>query len=48
MDNYGRCSNAGALNTLTTASVLVHLEFTAALSATAYAVLGVEALTYVE
>lgn len=48
LDNYGRCSNAGALNTLTTASVLVHLEFSAALSATAYAVLGVEALTYVE
>ena len=48
MDNYGRVSNAGAMNTLTTASVLVHLEFTSALSASAYAVLGVEALTYVE
>lgn len=48
LDNYNRVSNAGAMNTLTTASVLVHLEFTAALSATAYAVLGVEALTYVE
>lgn len=48
LDNYNRVSNAGALNTLTTASVLVHLEFTSALSATAYAVMGVEALTYVE
>lgn len=48
LDNYSRISNAAALNTLTTASVLVHLEWTAALSATAYVVLGVEALTYVE
>lgn len=48
LDNYNRVSNAGALNTLTTASVLIHLEFTSALSATAYAVMGVEALTYVE
>ena len=48
IDNYNRVSNAGALNTLTTASVLVHLEFAAALSTTAYAVMGVEALTYVE
>lgn len=48
MDNYGRVSNAGNLNTLTTASVLVHLEWTGALSASAYVVLGTEALTYVE
>jgi hypothetical protein len=48
LDNYNRVTNAAALNTLTTASVLVHLEFTAAQSNTAYAVLGVEALTYVE
>lgn len=48
LDQYNRTSNASALNTLTTASVLVHLEFTSALSSTAYAVLGVEALTYVE
>ena len=48
LDNYNRVSNAAALNTLTTASVLVHLEFAAALSTTAYAVMGVEALTYVE
>lgn len=48
LDNYNRVSNAAALNTLTTASVLVHLEFASALSTTAYAVMGVEALTYVE
>lgn len=48
LDNYNRVSNAGALNTLTTASVLIHLEFATAVSATAYAVMGVEGLTYVE
>ena len=48
LDDYGRISNAKALNTLTTAGLNIHLEFTAAQSATAYAVLGVEALTYVE
>lgn len=48
MDNYGRVSNAGNMNTLTTASVLVHLEWASALSASAYVVLGTEALTYVE
>lgn len=47
-DQYGRTTNAQALNTLTTAGVEVHLEFSAALSAAAYAVIGVEALTYVE
>lgn len=48
VDNNGRVTNAMALNTLTTASVLVHLEFTGAQSATAIAVLGTEALTFVE
>lgn len=48
MDNYGRVSNAGNLNTLTTASVLVHLEWSSPLSASSYVVLGTEALTYVE
>lgn len=48
LDNYNRVSNAGALNTLTTASVLIHLEWAAPLSTTAYVVLGTEALTYVE
>lgn len=47
VDEWGRITNAGVLNTLTTAGVLVHLEFSGALSATAYAVLGVEALTFV-
>lgn len=48
LDDYGRISNAKALNTLTTSGLNIHLEFTVAQSATAYAVLGVEALTYVE
>lgn len=48
LDDYGRISNAKALNTLTTAGLNIHLEFTAAQSASAYAVIGVEALTYVE
>lgn len=48
LDDYGRISNAKALNTLTTSGLNIHLEFTVAQSATAYIVLGVEALTYVE
>lgn len=48
LDDYGRISNAKALNTLTTAGLNIHLEFTSAQSATSYVVLGVEALTYVE
>lgn len=48
LDEYMRVTNAKALNTLTTASVLLHIEFATAQSATAYAVLGCEALTYVE
>lgn len=47
IDELGKISNARALNTLNTAGVQVHLEFSGALSTTAYAVLGVEALTYV-
>lgn len=46
-DEFGRTTNAECLNTLTTAGVLVHLEFTGAQSASAYAVLGIEALTFV-
>lgn len=46
-DEYGRVTNCDCLNTLTTSAVLVHLEFTGALSAAAYAVLGVEYLSYV-
>ena len=40
-------TNANALNTLDTSSCKVHLDFTAALSATAYVVIGVESLRYV-
>lgn len=47
-DNHGNVTNALAQNTLTTAGVQVHLEFGSALSSSAYAVVGVEALTYVE
>ena len=47
MDDRGQVTNRRALNTLTTAGVLVHLEFTAALSSSAYIVLGTESLVYV-
>jgi len=47
MDDRGTISNKRALNLLTTAGCLVHLEFTGALSSTAYAVLGIESLVYV-
>lgn len=47
-DEYWRRTNAQALNTLTTAGVLIHIDFTGAQSSTAYAVVGVEALQYVE
>lgn len=46
-DERGQTTNARALNTLTTAGVILHLEFTGALSASAYAVLGTESLVYV-
>jgi hypothetical protein len=46
-DERGNRTNARALNTLTTAGILVHLEFTVATSATAYLVLGTESLVYV-
>ena len=47
VDERGLITNARALNTLSTAGILVHLEFTSALSAAAYAVLGTESLVYV-
>lgn len=47
LDERGNRSNKRALNTLTTSGILVHLEFSAPTSATAYAVLGVESLVYV-
>ena len=46
-DTRGRITNAAALNTLNTSGVQVNLSFTGAQSASAYAVVGVEALTYV-
>jgi hypothetical protein len=48
MDNYGRITNAFALNLLTTAGVNIHLEFASAQSATAYIVVGTELLVVVE
>jgi hypothetical protein len=47
LDERGNRTNRRALNTLTTAGILVHLEFTVATSATAYAVMGTESLVYV-
>lgn len=47
LDDRQQMTNARALNTLTTAGILLHLEWTGALSATAYAVMGTESLVYV-
>lgn len=47
MDERGMISNKRALNTLTTGGIILHLEFSGALSSTAYAVLGTESLVYV-
>lgn len=46
LDNTGRITNALALNAYTT-DITIHLEFSAPTSNTAYAVVGVEYLTYV-
>lgn len=46
-DDRGLITNARCLNTLTTAGIVMHLEFAAPLSAAAYAVLGTESLVYV-
>lgn len=43
----GEVTNAMALNTLNTAGINIHLEFNTAVSSSAYAVVGVEALMYV-
>lgn len=48
LDPLGYLTNAYALNTMNTSGVQIQLTFTGAQSATAYAVVGVEALTYVE
>lgn len=47
-DDSGNITNEAALNTMTTSGVTVHLETNSALSSTAYAVVGVEALQYTE
>jgi hypothetical protein len=48
IDELGDITNADALNTMNTSGITIHLEFTGAQSSSAYAVIGVEALTYVE
>lgn len=47
VDECGYRSNKRALNTLTTAGLVIQVTFTGAQSATAYAVLGIESLVYV-
>jgi len=44
---YGYVTNRYALNTMDTTGISVYLEFTGAQSASAYAVVGIEALRYV-
>lgn len=46
-DDRQKITNARALNTLTTAGVILHIDFAAPVSASAYAVLGTESLVYV-
>lgn len=46
-DERGNRTNKRALNTLTTAGILVHLEFAAPTSDTAYVVMGTESLVFV-
>jgi hypothetical protein len=47
IDERQKITNKRALNTLTTGGIILHLEFSAALSAAAYLVLGTESLVYV-
>lgn len=47
IDERQQFTNGRALNTLTTAGILWHIEFTGAQSAAAYVVLGTESLVYV-
>ena len=47
LDRRGRLTNADALNTLNTSGIQVNLTFSGTQSSSAYAVVGVEALTYV-
>lgn len=46
-DTGGYITNAKAINTLTNANVNAYFEFASSLSATAYAVVGIESLVYV-
>ncbi|HEY2300523.1 MAG TPA: hypothetical protein VGH66_01440 [Acidimicrobiales bacterium] len=46
-DERGNRTNKRALNTLTTSGILLHLEFAAPTSATAYVTMGTESLVYV-
>lgn len=48
LDDLGYLTNAYALNTMNTSGIQVQLTFSGTQSSTAYAVVGVEALTYVE
>lgn len=48
LDRYGRVCNNEAINTLTTAGCQIHLEFSSAVSSSAYAVVGTEQLVVVE
>lgn len=47
VDEQGSASNQNVLNTLDTSSCKIHFDFNSAVSATAYVVIGVEALRYV-
>lgn len=47
IDERWQITNSRALNTLTTAGILLHIEWTSALSSTAYCVMGTESLVYV-
>lgn len=46
-DDRGQMTNARALNTLTTSGILIHIDFTAPVSSSTYAVIGTESLVYV-
>jgi hypothetical protein len=47
LDERQLMTNARALNTLTTAGILLHLEWSGTLSSSAYCVMGTESLVYV-
>lgn len=47
LDERGRITNSNVLNTMNTSGIQINLQTASTFSATAYAVVGVEALTYV-